>query len=78
MCNIRAFRAGEASAIAAFEYVRLLYATVIGFLLFGDLPAYATYLGAALIVIAAFYTAFREKQLGRSNATRATVRADPP
>jgi drug/metabolite transporter (DMT)-like permease len=78
MCNIRAFRAGEASAIAAFEYVRLLYATVLGFLLFGDVPAYATYLGAALIVAAAFYTAFREKQLGRSNATRATVRADPP
>jgi drug/metabolite transporter (DMT)-like permease len=78
MCNIRAFRAGEASALAALDYVRLLYATVIGFLVFGDLPALATYAGAALIIAGSLYTVWREAQLGRRIATRDGVRADPP
>ncbi len=78
MCNIRAFRAGEASALAALDYVRLLYATVIGFLVFGDLPALATYAGAALIIAGSLYTVLREAQLGKRVATRDGVRADPP
>ncbi|MBU2533622.1 MAG: DMT family transporter, partial [Alphaproteobacteria bacterium] len=32
LCNIQAFKAGEASAIAPLDYVRLIYALVLGFL----------------------------------------------
>lgn len=78
MCNIRAFRAGEASALAALDYARLIYATIIGFLVFGDLPAAATYAGAALIVAGALYTVWRENRLGRQVTARVGVRADPP
>ncbi|MBA4610397.1 DMT family transporter [Stappia taiwanensis] len=78
MCNIRAFRAGEASAIAAFDYVRLLYATAIGFLLFSDLPGLHTLAGATLIVAAALYTAWREAYLGKKVTTQSGLRSDPP
>ena len=78
MCNIRAFRAGEASALAALDYMRLLYATLFGFLVFGDLPAFATYAGAALIIAGSLYTLWRETVLGRRVASRDAVRADPP
>ncbi len=78
MCNIRAFRAGEASAIAALDYARLIYATVIGFLVFGELPKPVTYAGAALIVAGALYTVWRENRLGRQVTARTGVRADPP
>ncbi len=36
-CAIRAHRAGEASLVAPFDYARLVFATGLGFLLFGDL-----------------------------------------
>lgn len=78
MCNIRAFRAGEASALAALDYARLIYATIIGFLVFGDLPAPVTYAGSALIVAGALYTVWRENRLGRQVTARTGVRADPP
>jgi len=78
MCNIRAFRAGEASAIAALDYVRLLYATLIGFLVFGDLPELATYAGAALIIAGSLYTMWRETVLGREVASRDGIRPDGP
>ncbi|MCC4243154.1 DMT family transporter [Stappia indica] len=78
MCNIRAFRAGEASALAALDYARLIYATIIGFLVFGEVPAPVTYAGAALIVAGALYTVWRENRLGRQVTARTGVRADPP
>ncbi|ADZ69889.1 DMT family transporter [Polymorphum gilvum] len=68
MCNIRAFRAGEATAIASLDYTRLLYATAIGIVVFGDWPASVTLAGAALIIAASLYTVRREALRGRALA----------
>ena len=65
MCNIQAFRAGEATAIASIDYSRLLYSTIIGYFFFAELPDTATWIGAAIIIGAAVYTARREAVLGR-------------
>lgn len=68
--NIRAFRAGEPTAIASLDYTRLIYATAFGLLLFNEWPNTDTYIGAALIILAALYTIRREavrgKQLARA------------
>ena len=63
--NIHAYRAGEASAIASLDYTRLIYALIIGFLLFGDWPDETVLIGAAIIISAALYTIHREARLGR-------------
>ncbi len=54
---IRAFRAGEASFVAPFEYSRLLFAAALGFFLFAEVPDPWSYLGAAIIVAATLYLA---------------------
>ena len=65
---IRAYRSGEASFVAPFDYLKLILAGLIGFLVFGEVPGLWTLLGAAVIVGAALYIAHRE-------ATRAAVKA---
>ena len=55
-CNIQAFKAGEASAIAPMDYSRLIYATLIGWWIFAELPNPTTVAGAALIVVASVIT----------------------
>lgn len=65
MCNIQAFKAGEATAIASMDYSRLLYATVIGYVYFSELPDTATWVGAAIIIGASVYTARREAVRGK-------------
>jgi len=65
MCNIQAFKAGEATAIASVDYSRLLYATIIGFIFFSELPDSATWIGAAIIIAASVYMARREAVRGR-------------
>jgi drug/metabolite transporter (DMT)-like permease len=54
---IRAFRAGEASFVAPFEYSRLLFAAALGSFLFAEAPDPWSYLGAAIIVAATLYLA---------------------
>lgn len=62
MANINAYKFGEASVLASLDYVRLLYATLLGWLLFGSLPGWNTWIGAAVIVAASIYTIWRESQ----------------
>lgn len=66
----RAYVAADASACAPFEFVRLPYAALIGYLMFGEVPDGATWLGAAIIAGAAMYVAYRE-------ATRRQARPRP-
>jgi len=52
--------------VQPFSYTLLLWAVVIGYVGFGDLPDGWTLAGAAVIVAAGSYTALREHRLRRA------------
>ncbi|WP_201831334.1 DMT family transporter [Microvirga zambiensis] len=58
---VLAYRHGNASLIAPFSYVQLIWAGTLGYLVFGTLPDSWTITGAAIIVTSGFYTAYRER-----------------
>ena len=60
---IDAFRRGEAGLVAPFKYTSLLWALLIGYFAFGELPDVSTLSGAAIIVSAGLYVLYRETQL---------------
>ncbi|MCF6321240.1 MAG: DMT family transporter [Rhizobiaceae bacterium] len=60
MFNIHAYKWGEASVLASLDYVRLIYATILGYLIFSNLPGSQTWIGAAIIIAASIYTIRRE------------------
>ena len=74
---IETFWRGEAALVAPFKYSSLLWATLIGFVMFGDLPDRWTIVGAVIIVAAGLYVLHRETQLKRQVA-RAALTAHPP
>jgi drug/metabolite transporter (DMT)-like permease len=61
-CMIKAFTVAEASRLAPYSYTNLLWATLIGFVLFGTLPDLWTYVGAAVIIASGLYILHRERQ----------------
>jgi drug/metabolite transporter (DMT)-like permease len=65
---IRAYRAGEASMVAPFDYLRLLFAGIAGYLAFAETVDLWTVLGAAIIVISTVYIARRESRVAREAA----------
>ena len=52
----KAFQAGEAAALAPLDFVRLLLAVAIGFVIFAEVPDAVSLAGAALVVGATIYT----------------------
>jgi drug/metabolite transporter (DMT)-like permease len=66
------YRHAEAGAIAPFEYVSMLFALVLGYLLFEEVPTGTMLAGAALIVAAGLFIIWRERRLGiqRANARK--------
>lgn len=58
----RAYQYGEASALAPLDFVRLLLATLAGFLVFGEIPDPVTVLGASLVVLGTLDTVRRNSR----------------
>jgi drug/metabolite transporter (DMT)-like permease len=79
-CQVRAFAAGELMAVAPIDYSRLIFAGIMGFLLFAELPDRYTLVGAAMIVGSTLYIACRETHLSRLHRAALAVRplAAPP
>lgn len=53
---IQAFRGVEVSVVAPFRYAVILWAMLVGFLVWGDVPTVAAGIGTAVIVMAGLYT----------------------
>jgi drug/metabolite transporter (DMT)-like permease len=62
---ILAHRLAPASLLAPFFYTQLLWVTVLGFLVFRNLPDGWTLAGATIIIASGLYTAHRERVRGR-------------
>jgi drug/metabolite transporter (DMT)-like permease len=58
---VLAFRYADASVLAPFSYTQLVWVSVLGFLIFGEVPDVWTVTGAAFIVASGLYTAHRER-----------------
>nr|WP_081421980.1 DMT family transporter [Tardiphaga robiniae] len=70
---VLAFRYADASVLAPFSYVQLVWVTLIGFFVFGEVPDAVTFAGAAVIIASGVYTAHRE----RVRRAQVTVPAEP-
>ena len=59
VCFVQGFSVGEASFVGPFEYLRLIYAALIGLYLFAEIPSIWTGIGALMIIASALYIARR-------------------
>ena len=58
---VLAFRYADASVLAPFSYTQLLWVSILGFIVFGEVPDIWTVTGAVFIVGSGLYTAHRER-----------------
>jgi len=68
LTSVSAMRHGDIGMVAPFRYTSLLWAIVLGLVVFGDLPDGWTFLGAAIVVGAGLFTLWRERRLRRAGA----------
>lgn len=66
---IAAYRNGDAATVAPMQYSQIIWATVFGYLLFGETVDAPTVIGAGIIIASGVYIVFRETRPGASSNT---------
>ena len=66
----QALKEGDTNVVTPVEFVKLVWATLFGYLLFGELADLYVYVGAAMIFASGTYIAYRENQLRRERNAR--------
>jgi drug/metabolite transporter (DMT)-like permease len=61
---IQGMSEGDAATMAPIDYTRLVFAVILGYALFGDIPNAMTMLGAGIVIASTLYITLRESQLG--------------
>lgn len=60
-----AMRMGEVSVVTPFRYTRLVFALILGIVVFGERPDAATLIGSAIVVASGIYTLLRTRAVRR-------------
>src|SRR5580698_9524558 len=67
LCVNRSLKLAPASVVVPYQYSMIVWAVIFGFVVFGDMPAWPTIAGAAIIIGAGLYIFLREQKLGRED-----------
>jgi drug/metabolite transporter (DMT)-like permease len=62
-----AFKLADTTAVLPFDFTRLIWASMVGFLVFGEVPALWTWVGGTVIFASTTYIAYREARLSRKS-----------
>jgi drug/metabolite transporter (DMT)-like permease len=65
------YRLAPASLVAPFDYTSMLWALLLGFLVFGEVPTALVFIGAGIIAGAGLFVIWRERELGLQRARAA-------
>ena len=63
VCVNRSLKLAPASVVVPYQYTLIVWAVIFGYIFFGDVPAPATLIGAAIIIGAGLFIFIREQQL---------------
>jgi drug/metabolite transporter (DMT)-like permease len=59
------YRYGEASVLAPFDYTAMIWAVMLGYFVFGELPTVQVWTGSVFVIAAGLLILWRERMLGR-------------
>ena len=77
MCVTHAFRLGPAAVISPFEYSALIWASLLGYLFWDELPDSITLAGAGVVIASGLYIVYREtKRAGSMQAKLSSMSPD--
>jgi drug/metabolite transporter (DMT)-like permease len=71
----QSYRYADTSIVAPFEYTTMIWALLLGWFVFGDLPTAAVSIGGVIVAAAGLFVIWRERRLGleRAKAVEATA-----
>jgi drug/metabolite transporter (DMT)-like permease len=72
------YRRAEASVVAPFDYVNMVWIVIASYVVFGDVPTLVVLAGTAIVIASGVFVIWRERRLGILEARAASRRASTP
>lgn len=69
LCLAQAFREADAAVVLPIDFLRLIWASVFGYLLFGEVPVLFVWIGGTIIFASTLYLAYREAKVARADVS---------
>jgi drug/metabolite transporter (DMT)-like permease len=60
ICMTYSYRFAEPSLLAPFDYIAIVWATILGFLIFQEFPVFEVIIGSTIIIGSGIFIAWRE------------------
>ena len=67
LCVTQSIRETDPTVVMPFDFLKLIWAAVLGFWVFGEVPDKFIWIGGAIIFASSFYLAWRENQLRKQS-----------
>jgi drug/metabolite transporter (DMT)-like permease len=67
MCFAKAFSLADTSVVLPFDFLKLVWAGLLGFLIFAEVPDVWTWAGGTVIFASSVYIAYRERKRGQAS-----------
>lgn len=68
LCVNRSLKLAPAAVVVPYQYTQIAWAVLLGWLVFGDLPNAAVFVGSGVIIAAGLYIFLREQKVAREKA----------
>jgi drug/metabolite transporter (DMT)-like permease len=72
----QAMKRADASALMPYDFTKLIWASVLGFVIFSELPSWWTLAGGSIIFASTVYVTYRESRVGGAGAASKARAAD--
>ncbi len=70
---VSAMRVGEVGVVTPFRYTVLIFAVILGYMVFDEIPDTFTVIGSCIVVASGLYTLYRENSVARQNRKAARL-----
>jgi drug/metabolite transporter (DMT)-like permease len=70
LCLAQALKEADATAVMPLDFTKLIWAAVLGYLFFAEVPTAWTWVGGVMIFAAATYISYRERRVGAGRGAR--------
>jgi drug/metabolite transporter (DMT)-like permease len=74
----QSYRLAEASVIAPFDYINMIWIVIISYMVFGDVPTAVVLAGSLVVIASGVFVVWRERRLGILEAKAKARSADTP
>ena len=69
LCIVESLKLAEANALMPYDFIKLFWAALIGFIFFGEVPDVWVWVGGAIILTSTVYLTYREAKLQKDETT---------